>query len=173
MEFYYIAQNGGEVCFHFLPFYDTDASKDQMIQIVDRAGDRIYLIRRGVGHNIGTDSQIQLSPLKYSPQTIQVIGIGQIDRCVMGEEIHIKGICDGHTDDLTANQRRLSLLGPGEFVNGQIDFKAQITDSLYDALVRQREGVEGSGEESCLWATFEGEGADFDLLTDNETINMG
>ena len=144
-----------------------------MPQGVDGAGRRGRLVGRGVGNHIGSHSEVNFSAGEDLPQAAEVSRIGQIHRNVMGEKVHVELVRHGHADDLAAHQGGLGLFRPGEFIHGQIDLHPQIPDLLYDALVAQGEGIEGTGEERHLVGRFKLEGAGLDTVGDDETVDVG
>ena len=55
---------------------------------------------------------------------------------------------DRHVDDLTADEMRLRFLGPGKFIDCQIDFKTHLADRPNNSTVGKRKGIESSREKS-------------------------
>ncbi len=167
------AGNTGEIGVDFPAFRVTDPAKNDMIQRMHGALPRRHTVRGRVGYHIGPDRKIQLPTGKDLTQANQILRRGKIHGDIMGEEIHVELVRHRHTDNLTADQRGLGFLGPGEFVDCQIDFHAQIPDCRDDALMRQREGVEGAWEECRLAPFLEDKGTAFDTMPDSEAVDMG
>ena len=151
---------------------NAGAAEHDVVEEMHRAGGRLRLVGGGVGHHVAAHAQVQLPSGEDVPQDIEIVGVGQIHRDVVGEDIHIVLVGHGHAHQLTADETGLCLLGPGEFVDGQIHLEAQVTDGLHDALVGQGEGVEGAGEEGCLLRHGEPEGAVLDVVEYDEAVQM-
>ena len=126
-----------------------------------------------MGHHVAARHQVHLLIGEQLPQALQVRGVGDVHRDLVGEQVHMEVPGDGQVDDLPADQVGLGLLGPGELVHRQIDLKAQVPDGVDDALVGQGEGVEGAGEEGDLLGPQEGEGAVVQPPQGDEPVDVG
>ena len=49
--------------------------------------------------------------------------------------MHMEHIGHRHIHDLAADQVRLGVFAPGEFIHGQIHLKAKVADGAHNALV--------------------------------------
>ena len=75
---------------------------------------------------------------------------GQVYRDVVREEINVKYIRHRHAHDLPPNQRGLSLFGPGELVDGEVDLKAQVSDARTIPLWEREKGSKVPGKKATL-----------------------
>ena len=87
----------------------THASERDMVHRMNRIFNRFLLIRRGIGNDIAADHDIQLFSGKHLSQAFQIRRIGDIDRNIIREQVHMELIRHRHTHDLTADQMRLRL----------------------------------------------------------------
>ena len=126
-----------------------------------------------MGHHVAARHQVHLLVGEQLPQALEVCGVGDVHRDLVGEQVHVEVPGDGQVDDLPADQVGLGLLGPGELVHRQIDLEAQVPDGVDDALVGQGEGVEGAGEEGDLLGPQEGEGAVVQPPQGDEPVDVG
>src|SRR5699024_5974657 len=78
--------------------------------------------------------------------SLQILGIGYVYRKIIGKQEYIRLVRYRHGNDLSPYHPCLRLLGPGEFIYGQIHLESFVPYCLYDALMAQREGVEGPRE---------------------------
>lgn len=167
-----LALNTGEVGVQLLAGGIAGAAKDDMVEGVDGPVPGRHLVGGCVGHHVGSHREIQFPSGKNLPQPVQIRGRCQIDRDVVGEEVHVKLIRYGHGDDLPPHQGGLGLFGPRELVHSQVHFKPQIPDLLDDALVAQGEGVEGPRENATPLRCGKTEGAAFDMMGDDEAVDV-
>ena len=71
----------------------------------------LYVSSDGVNPSYGRNRNITVAYLRYKfPQTAQIIRVGDIDRDLIREEMHMKITCYRHVDDLPADQMRLRFL---------------------------------------------------------------
>ena len=68
---------------------------------------------------------------------------------------------------------RLCVFAPREFINGKKDLKAQVADRADDALVAQRERVEGAGEKRHLVPLGHSEGGGIRAAGVDEAADLG
>ena len=173
MEPDHLAADIGHIRLHLAPLHAAGAAEDDVVEVVDGAGLWLGFVGGGVSHHVGPHGKVQLPAGKDLAQAVQIVAVGKVHRDIMGEEVHVKLVGHGHTDDLAAQQGGLGLLGPGEFVNGQVHLKAQVPDLLDDALVGEGEGIEGAGEEGHLPVVVKGEGVAFDAVADDKAVDVG
>ena len=172
LQLNHIPLNPGEIRVNFVPLCIAGAAENNVIEVVDGAGRRRCPVGGGVGYHVRAHRQVQLPPCKDLPQAVQIQRRGQVYRDVVREEINVKYIRHRHAHDLPPNQRGLSLFGPGELVDGEVDLKAQVSDGTHDPLMGEGEGIEGAGEEGHLAAVFKLEGTALNAVADNETVDV-
>ena len=106
-----------------------------MVHRMNRIFNRFLLIRRGIGNDIAADHDIQLFSGKHLSQAFQIRRIGNIDRNLIREQVHMELIRHRHTHDLTADQMRLRLFRPGKFIDRQKHLIAAVADLADNLLV--------------------------------------
>ena len=102
--------------------------------------------RRSVGYHVAARHQVHLLIGEQLPQALQVCGVGDVHRDLVGEQVHMEVPGDGQVDNLPADQVGLGLLGPGELVHRQIDLKAQVPDGVDNALWDRVKGSKVRGK---------------------------
>ena len=122
-------------------------AEDHMVKAVDGVCLRGLLIGGGMGHHIAAHHNGYLPPREGLSQTAQVLGVGDIHRKVLRENMHIEFIRHRHGGNLPPDAVGLGALRPGEFVNGQQHLKPLVPDGPDDSLVGQGKGIEGPREE--------------------------
>ncbi|CAN4002819.1 DUF4406 domain-containing protein, partial [Dysosmobacter welbionis] len=167
------AGDAAQICVDLPSLRVAGAAEDDVVHGVDGPRHRCRLVGGGVGYHVRAHRQVQLPAGKDLPQPVQVLRRGQVHWDVVGEEVHVELVRHGHADDLPPHQGGLRLLGPGELVDGQIHLHPQIPDLLDDALVAQGEGVEGAGKEGGPCRHVEGEVSAFNLIGDDEAVDVG
>ena len=120
-------------------------AEDDVIHAVDGVGSGGSLIGGGIGYHITAGHQIDLAAGEQIYHPLQIGGIGNVHRNIVGEEMDVEVTGYRQIDDLAADQMRLGLLGPGELIHGQIDIKAHIPDGMDNTLVRQGKGIKRAG----------------------------
>ena len=148
-------------------------AEDHVVHPVDGPGAGRGLIAGGVGHHVAARHNVQLLAGEQLAEPVQVLGVGDVHRDVVGEQVDVEVPRHGQVDDLPPDEMGLGLFGPGELVHRQIDLKAQVPDGLDDALVGQGEGVEGAGEEGDLSGRLEGEWAMVQPVQGDEPVDVG
>ena len=126
-----------------------------------------------MGHYVAAHHQIDLLVGEELPQALQVSGIGDVHRDVVGKQVDMEVPRHRQADDLPADQVGLGLLGPGELVHRQIDLKPQIPDGVDDPLMGQGKGVKCSGEEGHPPGAGESEGAVVHPPQSDEAVGCG
>ena len=111
------------------------ASERDVVHRMNRIFDRFLLIRRGIGNDIATDHDIQLFSGKHLSQAFQIRRIGDIDRNIIREQVHMELIRHRHTHNLTADQMRLRLFRPGKFIDRQKYLIAEVANLADNLLV--------------------------------------
>ena len=147
------------------------AAEDHMVKGVDGVLLRRLPVGGGVGHHVGAHHDGHLPPREGRPQAGQVLGVGDVHREVLREDVDVELIRHGDGGDAPADAVGLGLFGPGELVDGQHHLIAHVPDGLDDALVGQGEGVEGPGEKGHPLALLEPEAAVEQLLPGDELVD--
>ena len=126
-----------------------------VVHRMNRIFDRFLLIRRGIGNDIAADHDKQLFSGKHLSQAFQIRRVGDIDRNIIWEQVHMELIRHRHAHDLTADQMRLRLFRPGKFIDRQKYLIAEVADLADNLLVRQRKRVKRAREECHLVPLFD------------------
>ena len=173
MQLHHLAGDHPHIGLHvlFLTVEGGYPAEHDMVHAVDRAlAGRGLIGGRPVDH-IGAYNEIQFPAGEQLPQPLQVIGIGDIDGNIIGEQMYMKLVRHRHGHDPAADQTGLGLFRPGKFIHRQIHLVAHIADGVGQRLVGQGEGVEGAGEEGHLLPAVELEGAVVGLVPDDKLID--
>jgi len=157
----------------FISLDSALSAENDVVHRVYRVFFRSAAVGRGVCHNIAANGDVKLVAFKHLMQPLQIIGICDIDRNIIGENMHMEFICDRHTYYLPADKMRLSFLRPRKFIDCEEHLKSQIADCVYDSLMRKGEGVESSGEEGYLIALLKAEIAMVQPMQRYESVNIG
>ena len=88
----------------------------------------------------------------YTPEQLaelpEIVRVRDVDRDLVREEIDVEIPRDGHVDDLPADEVGLRFLGPGKFIDSQIDFKTHFADRPNNSTVGKRKGIKSSRKNS-------------------------
>lgn len=98
--------------------------------------------------------------------------VGDIYRNIVGENINIFFIRNGHTEYLAPLKSRLSLLGPAELVQRQINFVPHVAYFRGYSLMTAAERIESPWEKGYLVYFRYVERTDFQLVIADKTIYM-
>ena len=109
LQLQHLARDAVQIRVNLVSLRVAGAAEDHMVQRVDRAVHRRYLVGRGVCHHVAAHGEVQFPSLEYVPQPLEVLRRGKVHGNVMGEKVHVKHVRHGHAGDLPANQGGLCL----------------------------------------------------------------
>ena len=85
-------------------------AEDDVVHGVDGPVPGRVLVGGGVGHHVAARHQVHLLIGEQLPQALEVCGVGDVHRDLVGEQVHVEVPGDGQVDDLPADQVGLGLL---------------------------------------------------------------
>ena len=146
--------------------------KGDVVDRMDRVRRRRGTVGRGIFDDVRTDGDVKVAAGKDFLQLLDVGRISDVDGDVVRERIHVLFVGDGHIHDFAAHEARLSMLGPGKFIEGQVDIEAQVAYLAGYSFMAQTEGVEGPRIEAGLAALTDGKGAVQEFMLADVAVNV-
>ena len=146
--------------------------EDDVVKRMDGVFARLQPIAGSVLHHVGSHCNVDFLFREQAAQFRQILRIGNVDGNIVRENIKVLFIGDGHGKNFLPQHVRQGLLGPGEFIDGQIYLVAHIPNGGGNGLVPQAERVEGSREERHLLHFREAEIAHLRLIFRYEAIDI-
>ena len=143
-----------------------------MVDRMDRVRRRYSPVSRRIFDDVRADGDVQVPAGKDILELLDVRRIGDVDGDIVREGIHVLFIGDGHVHDFAAHEPRLGVLGPGKFIEGQVNVETQVAYLAGHGLVAQAEGVEGPRIEAGLAACFKGKGPSGEFVLADVAVNM-
>ena len=146
--------------------------KGDMIHCMDRIGRRYSPICRSILDDVRADGDVQVPAGKDLFELFDICRIGDVDGDIIGEGIHILFIGDRHIHDFAAHEPWLSMLGPGKFIESQVNIEAQVSYLTGHGFMTQAEGIEGPRIKARLTARFKGKGTAGEFMLADVAVNV-
>ena len=173
MKIYYFSVDGIRLFLHrAVSSFVGSTFEYYMIQRMDGVFCRSGSVTGGVFYDVTSGHKRKLLAFEDLFKPCKIGRIGDIYRNIIGENVNIFLVRNGHAEYLAPLKSRLSLLGPAELVQSQINFVSHVAYFRGNSLMTAAERIESSWEKGYLVYFRYVERPDFQLVIADKTIYM-